>query len=89
MGANQSQLEQLEQLESESNFTKGELEKLFVRFRKWDTDGSGGLSAEEFFKDEDIKNNPLAARVIAIFDDDGGGDVDFHEFVKVFLIIFS
>jgi hypothetical protein len=28
-----------------------------------------------------ISSNPLAQRVIDIFDDDGGGDVDFKEFL--------
>jgi len=30
-----------------------------------------------------IANNPLARRVIQIFDEDNGGDVDFKEFIKV------
>ena len=29
-----------------------------------------------------ISSNPLATRMIAIFDEDGGGDVDFQEFVS-------
>jgi serine/threonine-protein phosphatase 2B regulatory subunit len=29
-----------------------------------------------------INSNPLATRMIAIFDEDGGGDVDFQEFVS-------
>jgi len=88
MGATQSQLEQLAQLEAQSIFTQQELQRLLVKFRKLDTDGSGSLSVDEFFKDEEIRNNPLAKRVISIFDEDNGGDVDFEEFVKG-LSIFS
>ena len=80
MGATQSQLEQLE---AQSIFTQQELQRMLVRFRKLDTDGNGSLSIDEFMKDEDIKSNPLARRVISIFDQDNGGDVDFEEFVKV------
>lgn len=29
-----------------------------------------------------VSSNPLATRMIAIFDEDGGGDVDFQEFVS-------
>jgi len=90
VGASQSQLEQLEHLEGHSTFSQQELQKMLVRFRKLDTDGSGALSLEEFFKYPDIKENPLAKRVIDIFDEDGGGDVDFEEFVKVvFSFLFS
>jgi serine/threonine-protein phosphatase 2B regulatory subunit len=35
-----------------------------------------------------LANNPLAARVMAIFDEDGGGDVDFKEFLRG-LAVFS
>ena len=56
---------------------------MLARFKRLDTDASGSLSIDEFMKDEEIRSNPLARRVISIFDQDGGGDVDFFEFVKV------
>ena len=80
MGATQSQLEQLE---AQSIFSQPELQRLLARFKRLDTDASGSLSIDEFMKDEEIRSNPLARRVISIFDQDGGGDVDFFEFVKV------
>lgn len=49
---------------------------------KLDKDNSGSISKEEFLSIPQIANNPLASRMIAIFDEDGGGDVDFHEFIK-------
>lgn len=49
---------------------------------KLDRDGSGSIDKDEFLQIPAIANNPLASRMIAIFDEDGGGTVDFQEFVK-------
>lgn len=59
-----------------------EIQRLYKRFMKLDKDNSGSISKEEFLSIPQIANNPLASRMIAIFDEDGGGDVDFHEFIK-------
>ncbi|CCC10095.1 hypothetical protein SMACR_02674 [Sordaria macrospora] len=45
-------------------------------------DNSGTIEREEFLSLPQISTNPLATRMIAIFDEDGGGDVDFQEFVS-------
>jgi Ca2+-binding EF-hand superfamily protein len=45
-------------------------------------DGSGTIERDEFLALPQISSNPLATRMIAIFDEDGGGDVDFQEFVS-------
>ncbi|KAG5219924.1 Calcineurin [Salix suchowensis] len=45
------------------------------------SDGSGSIDREEFLQIPQIATNPLASRMIAIFDEDGGGTVDFQEFV--------
>jgi serine/threonine-protein phosphatase 2B regulatory subunit len=42
---------------------------------------SGELDREEFLAIPQIANNPLASRMIAIFDEDGNGTVDFQEFI--------
>ena len=44
-------------------------------------DNSGTIERDEFLALPQISSNPLATRMIAIFDEDGGGDVDFQEFV--------
>jgi len=47
-----------------------ELFRLKKRFMKLDKDGSGSLDREEFLQIPQIANNPLAHRMIAIFDDE-------------------
>ncbi|KAI9017926.1 calcineurin subunit B [Phycomyces nitens] len=65
-----------------SNFSAEEIQRLYKRFMKLDKDNSGSIDKDEFLAIPQIANNPLATRMIAIFDEDGGGDVDFHEFIK-------
>ncbi|KAJ2439272.1 Calcineurin subunit B, partial [Coemansia sp. RSA 2440] len=42
---------------------------------------SGTIDKDEFLSIPQLANNPLSARLIDIFDTDGGGDVDFKEFI--------
>lgn len=49
---------------------------------KLDKDNSGTIERDEFLSLPQVSSNPLATRMIAIFDEDGGGDVDFQEFVS-------
>ncbi|KAH7105420.1 calcium/calmodulin-dependent protein phosphatase [Auriculariales sp. MPI-PUGE-AT-0066] len=79
MGQTQSQF--MADMEQKSNFTAKELDRLKKRFMKLDSDASGSIDRDEFLQIPQIANNPLASRMIAIFDDDGGGTVDFQEFV--------
>nr|AAB87526.1 calcineurin subunit B [Neurospora crassa] len=65
-----------------SNFDREEVDRLRMRFMKLDKDNSGTIEREEFLSLPQISTNPLATRMIAIFDEDGGGDVDFQEFVS-------
>ena len=58
-----------------------EVQRLYKRFMKLDKNQSGTIDKEEFLAIPGISNNPLAQRVIEIFDEDGGGDVDFKEFL--------
>nr|AGJ95086.1 calcineurin regulatory B subunit [Mucor lusitanicus] len=73
---------QLEDMVNSSNFSAEEIQRLYKRFMKLDKDNSGSIDKDEFLSIPQIANNPLASRMIAIFDEDGGGDVDFHEFIK-------
>lgn len=49
---------------------------------KLDKDGSGTIERDEFLSLPQVSSNPLAQRMIAIFDEDGGGSVDFREFIS-------
>ncbi|KAI8459837.1 hypothetical protein BY996DRAFT_6766340, partial [Phakopsora pachyrhizi] len=71
----------LQEIEKSSNFTGEEIQRLKKRFMKLDRDQSGSIDKDEFLQIPAIANNPLASRMIAIFDEDGGGTVDFQEFV--------
>jgi serine/threonine-protein phosphatase 2B regulatory subunit len=65
-----------------TNFDRDEVDRLRKRFMKLDKDNSGTIERDEFLSLPQISSNPLATRMIAIFDEDGGGDVDFQEFVS-------
>ncbi|KAG7562843.1 hypothetical protein FFLO_01672 [Filobasidium floriforme] len=71
----------IDNLEKNSNFSQAELIRLKKRFMKLDKDGSGSIDRDEFLQIPQIANNPLAHRMIAIFDESGSGTVDFSEFV--------
>ncbi|ETN45544.1 calcineurin subunit B [Cyphellophora europaea CBS 101466] len=71
----------LDNIVSVSNFDRDEVDRLRKRFMKLDKDNSGTIEREEFLSLPQVSSNPLATRMIAIFDEDGGGDVDFEEFV--------
>lgn len=58
------------------------LRRLSKRFKKLDLDGSGSLSVEEFRSIPELKQNPLVERVIALFDKDGNGVINFTEFIE-------
>ena len=68
--------------------TKDQIDRLFKRFQKLDTDGSGGITKEELMEVPEISMNPLLDRLIQIFDVDGTNDIDFEEFVTA-LSVFS
>lgn len=63
-------------------FSQQEIKRLSQSFKKLDLDSSGALSTKEFMSIPELKNNPLVKRVIDIFDVDGNGEVDFHEFIQ-------
>ncbi|KAG6256624.1 Calcineurin subunit B [Claviceps purpurea] len=80
MGNSTSQV--LDTIVQGSNFDRDEVDRLRKRFMKLDKDNSGTIERDEFLSLPQISSNPLATRMIAIFDEDGGGDVDFQEFVS-------
>ncbi|KAI9726427.1 MAG: Calcineurin subunit B [Chrysothrix sp. TS-e1954] len=79
MGNANSQM--LDSIVQGSNFDKEEVDRLRKRFMKLDKDNNGTIEREEFLSLPQVSSNPLATRMIAIFDEDGGGSVDFREFI--------
>jgi serine/threonine-protein phosphatase 2B regulatory subunit len=65
-----------------------ELRKLYRRFKKLDKDGNGVIDKDEFLSIPELAANPLLARVLAIFDTNHDGVVEFNEFIGA-LSIFS
>merc|ERR1711976_403886 len=80
--------EEVEQLQESTNFTEEELQRLYRKFRKIDTDGSGTLSKQEFMDIKELQGNPLLERVIDVFDENRDGEVQFTEFISS-LAVFS
>lgn len=67
---------------------RDEIERLRKRFMKLDRDSSGSIDKDEFMSIPGVSANPLAARIMEVFDTDNSGDVDFQEFITG-LSIFS
>ena len=44
-------------------------------------DGSGVLEKDEVLAIPNVASNPLVSRLMAVFDNDGSGDIDFKEFI--------
>lgn len=55
---------------------------------KLDRDSSGSIDRDEFLKIPGVSSNPLATRIMEVFDSNNSGDVDFQEFITG-LSIFS
>ncbi|KAG7194118.1 Calcineurin subunit B [Scheffersomyces spartinae] len=79
MGASSSKI--LDTLMEGTNFDKEEINRMRKRFMKLDKDGSGTIDKNEFLAIPGILSNPLATRLMDVFDDDGNGTIDFQEFI--------
>ncbi|AMD19969.1 HCL182Wp [Eremothecium sinecaudum] len=86
MGAAPSKV--LEELLDETNFDRYEINRLRKRFLKLDRDSSGSIDRSEFMSIPGVASNPLAGRIMEVFDTDNSGDIDFQEFINS-LSIFS
>eukprot|EP01094_Clydonella_sp_ATCC50884_P015377 TRINITY_DN25977_c0_g1_i1.p1 TRINITY_DN25977_c0_g1~~TRINITY_DN25977_c0_g1_i1.p1 ORF type:complete len:190 (+),score=90.04 TRINITY_DN25977_c0_g1_i1:33-572(+) len=78
--------EELEELKSSTQFSEEDMKKLHRRFKKIDNDGNGTLSSEEFHDIPGLVGNPLLDRVLAVFDTDGDGEIQFSEFISALSI---
>ncbi|SCU97609.1 LAFA_0G12288g1_1 [Lachancea sp. 'fantastica'] len=78
----------MDDLLEDTNFDRDEIERLRKRFLKLDRDSSGSIDRVEFMSIPGVSSNPLAGRIMEVFDADNSGDVDFQEFITG-LSIFS
>ncbi|EGW31141.1 uncharacterized protein SPAPADRAFT_63056, partial [Spathaspora passalidarum NRRL Y-27907] len=68
-------------LMADTNFNPEEIDRLRKRFMKLDQDRSGEIDKQEFLSIPGVSSNPLAARLMDVFDIDGNGKIDFQEFI--------
>ncbi|TPX56635.1 hypothetical protein PhCBS80983_g04381 [Powellomyces hirtus] len=87
-GSSRLQPEELEDLQSISTFSANQIKTLYSRFKHLDKDNSGSISIEEMTAIPELAMNPLAHRVVAVFDSDGRNEVNFKQFVSA-LSVFS
>ncbi|KAJ3017090.1 Calcineurin subunit B type 2 [Thoreauomyces humboldtii] len=87
-GSSRLQPEELEDLQSISTFSEAQIKTLYSRFKHLDKDNSGSISTEEMTAIPELAMNPLANRVVAVFDLDGRNEVNFRQFVSA-LSVFS
>lgn len=71
----------LDSLMEGNNFDRDEIDRLRKRFMKLDADRSGTIDKNEFLSIPGISSNPLAFRLMDVFDLDSDGTIDFHEFL--------
>lgn len=71
----------LDSLMEGTNFDRDEIDRLRKRFMKLDSDGSGTIDRSEFRAIPGISSNPLASRLMKVFDEDNSGTIDFQEFI--------
>ena len=63
------------------NFDKKELNILYNNFMSMDSNKNGLVEPDEFFDVPELKDNPIVARIIKVFDKNGDGKISFYEFV--------
>jgi serine/threonine-protein phosphatase 2B regulatory subunit len=66
------------------NFDKRELKILYKNFTQLDSDNSGKLEPNELIdvpELKELKDNPIAKRIVTVFDRNKDGKISFFEFV--------
>jgi len=76
-------LEDMETLQNISNFSQKEIKRLYKRFKRLDKDGTAIISTDCFLSIPELAMNPLAPRIVAIFDENKDDQVNFKQFVRI------
>lgn len=63
------------------NFDRRELKILYKNFTELDSDNSGKLEPNELIDVPELKDNPIAKRIVTVFDRNKDGKISFFEFV--------
>ncbi|EFA78978.1 calcium-binding EF-hand domain-containing protein [Heterostelium album PN500] len=86
MGVNASstlRTEEIEELQSHSKvFTQKDIRRLYKRFKRLDKEEKGTVNVEDFSQIPELSMNPLLPRLIAIFDVNRNGQLNFAQFVN-------
>ena len=69
-------------MEGTGIFTKEEMSKFKKKFNELDKDKNGTIEPAEFFSVPSLAKNPLAQRVISVFDENKDGAISFDEFIN-------
>merc|ERR1712112_424471 len=83
----QLQQEEIDEITSETGFTKQQIERLYARFSSLDKQSHGFLAREDFLRIPELAVNPLGDRIVHAFctlDNTSGEDkVDFRGFLRL------
>merc|ERR1712133_283280 len=83
----QLQQEEIDEITSETGFTKQQIERLYARFSSLDKQSHGFLTREDFLRIPELAINPLGDRIVhAFFYESKNTEeekVDFKDFVRV------
>jgi serine/threonine-protein phosphatase 2B regulatory subunit len=83
MGQIPSQLleEEVEELSKESLLSTTEIKRLYKRFKTLDKDRKNSISFMEFLSIPELSMNPLANRILVVFDKSKKQELNFKEFI--------
>ncbi|KAJ3288637.1 EF-hand [Rhizoclosmatium globosum] len=80
--------EELQELEQMTGLPKPSIARLYSRFHQLDKNKVGSISANEMIAIPEFAMNPLAYRMISVFDSEGNNEISFRQFLG-WLSVFS
>lgn len=74
--------EEVDELIQDTNYEPKEIKTLYKRFRRLDRSGRGTISADDLTMIPEVVMNPLSSRLVAMFEKDSDGRINFRSFVR-------